>query len=237
MYQDSTGIHADTVIQSPSSTEFVETGRRNFADTVLTFNDLHLSADSIEVLKNSKDYYYAKTLERQLRELQKRKINYSNRSADNGKSLFDLGIIKVLLWSLAILFVLFILYKVFATSGFFSRNIYSSRVNELSEETEVSQEANYSKDIEQAIRDRNYRLAVRYLYLQSLQRLSEKGLVVIAAGKTNYQYVYELNDPALRNDFADITRYYEFVWYGEFELGEESFQMFSDQCKQFNSRI
>ncbi len=65
----------------------------------------------------------------------------------------------------------------------------------------------------------NLRLAVRLGYLQLLKALSDRGLILWQPDKTNHAYLAELplNGP-LRNDFREITRQFEFVWYGELAL-------------------
>lgn len=65
----------------------------------------------------------------------------------------------------------------------------------------------------------NWRLAVRLGYLQLLKTLSDQGLINWQPDKTNHAYLAEL-PPAgtLRADFREITRQFEFVWYGELAL-------------------
>jgi hypothetical protein len=65
----------------------------------------------------------------------------------------------------------------------------------------------------------NLRLAVRLGYLQLLKTLSDRGLIQWQPDKTNHAYLAELpaNGP-LRGSFREITRQFEFVWYGELAL-------------------
>jgi hypothetical protein len=88
------------------------------------------------------------------------------------------------------------------------------------EEDTVTPGSNMDALITQALRNGNYRLAIRYHYLKCLHRMAERGLVQYAVDKTNYQYVQEVSNSALRNDFAGITLHYEYVWYGEFTIDE-----------------
>jgi len=41
--------------------------------------------------------------------------------------------------------------------------------------------------------------------------------------KTNSDYLYEIKNEKLRNDFAYLSYLYNYIWYGEFELEEETF--------------
>ncbi|AMJ66723.1 DUF4129 domain-containing protein [Hymenobacter sp. PAMC 26628] len=65
----------------------------------------------------------------------------------------------------------------------------------------------------------NFRLGVRLGYLQLLKQLADGGFIDWQPNKTNHAYLAEL--PAqgpLRADFREITRQFEYVWYGELGL-------------------
>jgi len=129
------------------------------------------------------------------------------------------------------------LYKLFFIEGAFSRRIIRSNVNELNTEEAGIHLQDYDKLIDQAIRDKDYRMAVRFLYLRSLQRLSVNNLVQLEAEKTNYQYINELNNTAYKDDFLWLTLNYEYVWYGRFSVNEEIFSQLKNSFEQFNNRL
>ena len=66
----------------------------------------------------------------------------------------------------------------------------------------------------------NLRLAVRLGYLAVLKQLSDRALIEWQPDKTNQAYLRELASqrPALRPAFAEATRQFEYVWYGELAL-------------------
>lgn len=65
----------------------------------------------------------------------------------------------------------------------------------------------------------NFRLAVRLGYLQLLKHLTAQGLIDWQPNKTNQTYLNELTATGpLRADFREITRQFEYVWYGELPL-------------------
>jgi hypothetical protein len=66
----------------------------------------------------------------------------------------------------------------------------------------------------------NLRLAVRLGYLALLKQLSDRALIEWQPDKTNQAYLRELASqrPALRPAFAERTRQFEYVWYGELAL-------------------
>ena len=65
----------------------------------------------------------------------------------------------------------------------------------------------------------NYRLALRLGYLQLLKQLTDRGLIRWQPDKTNHAYLAELPaDGQLRPAFRELTRQFEYVWYGELAL-------------------
>ncbi len=80
--------------------------------------------------------------------------------------------------------------------------------------------------LEAALHGRRYRDAARYQYLQALQTLTEQELINWDKHKTNLDYLAEVRSadrPNLNAPFADITRLFEWIWYGEFPVDEQRF--------------
>lgn len=61
----------------------------------------------------------------------------------------------------------------------------------------------------------NYRLAVRLGYLQTLKQLTDQGLIRWQPDKTNHDYLFELPPGPLPDAFRELTRQFDYVWYGE----------------------
>ena len=88
--------------------------------------------------------------------------------------------------------------------------------------------------VDEAVSQRNYRLAVRLLYLQTLKHLADTDRIQYKPDKTNRQYVYELANLPLQTDFELLTRQFEFAWYGEFPVDETRFGVIRQQFQSFN---
>ncbi len=95
-------------------------------------------------------------------------------------------------------------------------------------------EINFTDRINQAVEARNYRLAVRLLYLQSLKSLTDAGQIRWQADKTNRQYAQELVGNPKRLPFEQLTTQFEYVWYGNFPVDETRFGHIRQQFNQFN---
>ena len=80
-------------------------------------------------------------------------------------------------------------------------------------------EVDFASRLAEAEAAGNWRLAVRLGYLQLLKTLSDRGLINWQPDKTNHAYLAELpSTGSIRADFREITRQFEFVWYGELAL-------------------
>ncbi len=208
-------------------------------DTSLYFNNLTLSADSVESWKNQKAFAYAKDLDSLLKARQKAMEKRSEVSPPSWLDKFlSSGYIRVILWALAIAFVLFVLYSLFLSDGVFKR---SSRSNAglapLVEEEIITPETDLDHLISQSVQAGNYRQAVRYQYLRTLHKLADKNLVELAKDKTNYQYVHEIQSQVIRNEFATLTLSYEYVWYGEFMIDAVLYKKLESGFSDLNQKI
>ncbi len=197
--------------------------------------------DSLQEYKSDRDFAYIKYLDSLLRHSKKMladTLSENNVSSAQRKerssstsirsfNLFNQPVVKIFLWLLAIFFIGYVLYKLFNGENFFRRNSSYTNVPDAQPEDEFIPDASaYDKLIAQAAANKNFRLAVRYLYLQCLQKLADAGAVQLSANKTNYQYVHELSSKPYGNDFAAVTLNYEYVWYGKFELSEENIKCY-----------
>lgn len=88
----------------------------------------------------------------------------------------------------------------------------------FSEDEEIIRSQDIQKLIEKAIADDNYRLAIRYYFLMVLQKMTEKGIIDYQFSKTDTDYISELKQPALQEQFRRLSRIYDYVWYGNFEV-------------------
>lgn len=88
--------------------------------------------------------------------------------------------------------------------------------------------------IRKAVEGRDFRLAVRWLYLKQLFLLHEKNKIAWQPYKTNLDYVNELSaSVAIRQPFKDISRIYDYVWYGKYAIDGDRFQKIETEFLQF----
>ena len=94
------------------------------------------------------------------------------------------------------------------------------------------EQIDFDKLISNALKETNYRLATRYLYLKSLKSLANKKTIEWHFDKTNSDYLNEIKDSKLKGLFKRVSYIYDYVWYGEFPIDEVSFNKNKDDFNQ-----
>lgn len=163
-------------------------------------------------------------------------------SSDSPKKNFKvdsiwLTVLKYTFIGLGIAALAFLIFKLI---GIDMRNIFRRKVTTVpipySEFFEDINAISFDTEIENAVSKRNYRLAVRLLYLRSLKQLSDAGLIEWGMDKTNSDYIKELQDEGQRSAFKTLTRQFEYVWYGEFMIDGTLYNLINLSFQDFNRR-
>lgn len=138
-----------------------------------------------------------------------------------------------------LLFLSFVLLIVILFSSRF-QGVFIRNQHELSPgilNNEIAENIDFNALMEDAARKNNFNLAVRYLYLSLLRLLDKKQLITYASGKSNYEYLNELPGADLHPLFKDITRYYEYAWYGKSLMEENDFNTVTAHFKTLTEKI
>lgn len=145
--------------------------------------------------------------------------------------------LKIFFWLLAVIFIIFISYKVFFRNGIFKSR--KSKAAEGGEEflEELSEISAYDNLIADAENKNEYNLSVRYLFLKTLKNLSDKGLIHFTSEKTNKDYLREMEQYNYYREFRELTRDYEYVWYGQFLIDKPAYQKLKNQFLYLNKKI
>lgn len=124
-------------------------------------------------------------------------------------------------------FLLFLLIKFFLrlNSNTIKTGIGPKGSITISEEENIIKHEDISELIRVAIEQNNYRLAIRYYYLLCLKALTENDSIEWQPDKTNSDYLNEIKTSVLKNNFKQITKIYDYVWYGEFNIDFPKFEL------------
>jgi len=114
--------------------------------------------------------------------------------------------------------------------GLLFGKINTNEIKMIESEEDISQ-INFDELIAAAAERKDYKLAVRYLFLKSLKLLSEKELIELRNNKTNYQYLSEIKNNRISSAFQIATSRFEWIWYGDFPVDEK---VMKSSQKDFN---
>lgn len=100
-------------------------------------------------------------------------------------------------------------------------------------------ELDFNETIAQAEATGNRRLALRLGYLQLLKQLTDRDFIAWQPDKTNHDYLREVATryPAARPAFAELTRQFEYVWYGELPLAAPAYRAAREAQQQLARQL
>jgi len=143
-------------------------------------------------------------------------------------------IIYILLLGIAIYIVVRVLMGKDAVSFFRKKDnlVAPIPINE-----EHIEKINLDELITDALREKNYRLAIRYMYLKTLQDLSLKKIIEYHFEKTNIDYYREIADVTIKQNFNKVSYLYDYIWYGKFELDKNGYLKAKESFDVLNAKM
>lgn len=150
----------------------------------------------------------------------------------------DLGGFKYVFYILVAGAILYVIVKIL-------QNINSSpaidldkgRIYTLSEVEEKILEIDLNEILNNALLNKDYRLALRINFLIIIKMLSLKGKINWTKEKTNWEYYHEIKDPSIAIKFKEIVVPFETIWYGEHELTEAQFNRLQPSYESFKNQV
>ncbi len=144
---------------------------------------------------------------------------------NGAKALSGIEIAMKIIAFLVIIFVIYLIVKVIINNEggwIFGKSAKKIKVSEITEEDIHSMD--FSSAITKAKNEKNLRLANRYYYLWLLKSFSDKEIIEWDIEKTNADYLNEISNLELKNEFQFLSYVYEHSWYGEFDLTKTDFE-------------
>lgn len=86
-----------------------------------------------------------------------------------------------------------------------------------------------------AERDGQWRLALRYQYLAVLRRLIDDGSIRFQPGLTDRDYLRQLQDPAQRKTFSELSFLFKWAWFGDAPLDEARYRSLVPGFSRFHT--
>jgi len=176
-------------------------------------------AERLQAFRNDPLYDYV------IEEAAKPDSNWLQELIEKLVSLFPDNVSSSVWWeyagiALVLLFVLFLVFRILKAdrSWFLKRGKRKSGPELLYAQAQQMEHTDFEQLAEEAVTQKDYRLAVRFHYLGLLQKLDRENLISWEISKTNRTYALELEDPGLRQWFRKVCFLYEYIWYGDFPV-------------------
>jgi len=196
---------------------------------------------TVDSLQHRKDFAYANDPEYWInkpeRQVETRSHNNSKGFWSYFNDFFSGKTIRTLTYGILIAFFLFVIYRIIVVNKLFL--FYSAKkakTTDSGEGVDIDDD-NLDEKIKKAVADKEHRMAVRYMYLKALRLLNDKQWIRYHADATNYEYVNQMSGHKLATDFGFLTRVYDYMWYGEFTLTAEQFDIVYKNFSHFYNTV
>lgn len=122
------------------------------------------------------------------------------------------------------------------TQIFFRRTAQTDKTESRVFDVDIN-EIDFSSRIAEAIRNKDYRLAVRLEYLYLLKKLSDRHLISWRKDLTNFDYYLQLGGKNIQDGFREVSLIYDYCWYGDIHIGEQDYHSVESRFKQFSAAL
>ena len=149
--------------------------------------------------------------------------NWINQQLSNLQtSTAYLTAIDIVMYTLMVIAIIIIIVGLIKSDvkGLFYGNRKKQGIKVKEYEEDIHQ-LDFEKLIADALESKNYKLAIRYKYLNMLKVLADKKIINLNNNKTNRDYLREINTRELAESFKNATVRFEWIWYGNFPVNEE----------------
>lgn len=149
-------------------------------------------------------------------------FNLSNNEA-------SMNVVEIFLKTLAVLLIIFVIYLIVKAvlnqegSWIFGKSSDKKIIHYTDIEKNIHQ-VDFEKLIQETIQSGENRLTIRYYYLWLLKKMASQEVIVWDIEKTNSDYLYEIKNLKIKEEFQYASYLYNYIWYGEFTLDSNTFE-------------
>ena len=235
-YNDQDDGYVDTTIKHIYDTSQYFFTWKNYSDDIFTKEKItprHLIDEEVKSLKEAEDFWYIPAIEKlETRLKNDPKFRDSLMHARNRRLLDEQqrGVIyqpwfQIVLWVIIIgIFAAALVYFLVQNKiGIFSKDATSSSDEPGEEDHDDIFNLSYTKLILNAEKEKDHRLAIRLMFLQTLKLLSDTNNIQYQPDYTDMHYLQQLNQSKYYKEFFNVMRSYEYVWYGKFAISPERY--------------
>lgn len=235
-YNDQDDGYVDTTVKHIYDTSQFFFSWKDYTNDPYTTEKIaqrHLIDADVKTLKNDADFWYVPAIEKMETRLKNDPkfrdslLNEQHRefTDENQNGFLYQPWFNTLLWIIIIgIFAAAVIYFLIQNKiNIFSKGSASLVEDATDEEDEDIFHLSYTKLIQQAEKEKDYRVAIRLMFLQTLKLLSDTNIIHYQADYTDLHYLQQLNQSKYYNKFFTVMRSYEYAWYGKFNIPAERY--------------
>jgi hypothetical protein len=134
--------------------------------------------------------------------------------------------------------ILYVVLKIMRIDlrNLFYRSSASTGISFRTEEANIH-DLDFENLIKEAVDKKQFRDAVRLIFLRALKILSEEQLIRWLPGKTNDEYLFELQQHPAGSRLRELRYYFDYTWYGHFEINGQTFETVNRTFNEFKALI
>jgi Domain of unknown function (DUF4129) len=152
-------------------------------------------------------------------------------------SPWNSNVLRIISFIILILIVLALIFVVVRNIKLDSRVKKNILLVQQIEEVDDIENLETESLMTQAINAKNYRLAIRLVYLDLLKTLHEHKIIQWKKDKTNLDYLTELSKQSFAPEVRKITLGYERIWYGERHATETTYHSIHQECQTVYNQL
>jgi len=193
-----------------------DTAKRQVTGFQQNFKSEYLSDDEFNYSQGKDSYSYWQLLKKRIGNFLKKLFGY----APDAPTPAFIEILIGVLSGIVVLIVLFIAVRILIRHK--GRWFFDKKNEELTLDIYDTENLIEKADFRQLIAEHEQkgdtRSCIRLYFLWTLKVLKNNNLINWLPDKTNSEYLNEITDQAMKNQFSYLSYLYEYVWYGEFPL-------------------
>lgn len=143
-------------------------------------------------------------------------------------------IIMIILGAVGIGFAFYGLFGIGKTIPVYSKE--EGGIDYLLKEENIH-EMNFSEEINLAVEQKDFRRAIRLVYLYALKILSDQKIINWIPSKTNHDYLLEIQIESFKDLFSTMSYYFEYVWYGDFQASEIQYREMQKTLSSLQNKL
>jgi hypothetical protein len=162
----------------------------------------------------------------------------SNSVIDSLNDFFTSPLGKMLAIVIAASLLIFLIVKLISGKPIIANNkIKPIQEIDLENPDELPEEDTLDRLLRNALERKDYKTAVRILYLRIIRQMAESNYINWQKDKTNRDYLNEMRQRSHYRSFRDLTLVYEVIWYGDKEIADLDYQRVSQLFSNYQSNL